>query len=50
MTIEGGLLYRTLPAESMDIIYKIGDSFNKIGFGLVIYSLAINSKKEEATA
>lgn len=30
---------------NMDIIYNIGDAINKIGFGLVIYSL---SRKEEA--
>jgi hypothetical protein len=28
---------------NMDIIYNIGDAINKIGFGLVIYSL---SRKE----
>lgn len=27
----------------MDVIYNIGDAINKIGFGLVIYSLAVNS-------
>ena len=27
----------------MDVVYNIGDAINKIGFGLVIYSLA---KKE----
>ena len=26
---------------SMDIVYNIGDAINKIGFGLVIYALAI---------
>jgi len=25
---------------SMDIVYNIGDAINKIGFGLVIYSLS----------
>ena len=50
MTIDGGLLHEVLPENSMDIIYNIGDAINKIGFGLVIYSLAINSKKEEAKA
>jgi hypothetical protein len=34
----------------MDIIYNIGDAVNKIGFGLVIYSLAIQSKAAKATA
>lgn len=45
MTIPGGLLSNVLPATSMDIIYNIGDAINKIGFGLVIYSLAVNSKE-----
>jgi bacteriorhodopsin len=30
----------------MDVIYNIGDAINKIGFGLVVYSLAVNSTKE----
>jgi bacteriorhodopsin len=30
---------------SMDVIYNIGDAINKIGFGLVVYSLAISSVK-----
>jgi len=29
-------------AENMDLIYNIGDSINKIGFGLVIYNLAVS--------
>ena len=44
MAIPGGLLSGVLPLESMDIIYNIGDAINKIGFGLVIYSLAVSSK------
>jgi bacteriorhodopsin len=33
----------------LDIIYNIGDAINKIGFGLVIYNLAVlSSKKSEA--
>jgi bacteriorhodopsin len=32
-------------AHSMDIVYNIADAINKIGFGLVIYSL---SRSEEA--
>jgi bacteriorhodopsin len=48
MAIEGGLLGGVLPIESMDLIYNIGDAVNKIGFGLVIYSLAIQSSKAKA--
>ena len=30
---------------NMDIIYNIGDAINKIGFGLVVYSLAVSSSE-----
>jgi sensory rhodopsin len=37
---EGGLFgMKMLQGLSMDVIYNIGDAINKIGFGLVIYSL-----------
>ncbi|MEM8940235.1 MAG: bacteriorhodopsin-like [Bacteroidota bacterium] len=50
MAIEtDGLLSGVLAIESMDIIYNIGDAINKIGFGLVIYSLAA-SKSSSAKA
>ncbi len=45
MAIPGGWLDGVLPLESLDIIYNIGDAVNKIGFGLVIYSLAVSSVK-----
>ncbi len=31
---------------SVDVIYNIADAINKIGFGLVIYTLAVKSTKE----
>ncbi len=40
---EGGWLTSTFLNGNMDIIYNIGDAVNKIGFGLVIYSLAVSS-------
>jgi bacteriorhodopsin len=46
MTIDTGWLAGVIPGESMDIIYNIGDAVNKIGFGLVIYTLAISKTKE----
>ncbi len=49
MAIPGGLLSGMLSPESMDIIYNIGDAVNKIGFGLVIYSLAA-SKSAQGSA
>ena len=27
---------------SMEVIYNIGDAINKIGFGLVVYGLAVS--------
>ena len=39
-----------MDASSMDLIYNIGDAINKIGFGLVVYSLAIGDKKNTAEA
>jgi hypothetical protein len=26
----------------MDLIYNVGDAINKIGFGLVVYNLAVS--------
>ena len=28
----------------LDVVYNIGDAINKIGFGLVVYNLAVQSK------
>jgi sensory rhodopsin len=30
----------------LNIIYNIGDAINKIGFGLVVYTLAVNSSQD----
>jgi bacteriorhodopsin len=49
MAMDTGWLAGVIPATSMDIIYNIGDAINKIGFGLVIYSLAVSKTKEGAT-
>ena len=41
----GGLFgFRVFEGLSMDIVYNIGDAINKIGFGLVIYTLAQSDK------
>jgi len=50
MTMEGNLLSGVLAPSSMDLIYNIGDAVNKIGFGLVVYSVAINSRQKSASA
>ncbi|CAI8449918.1 MAG: Green-light absorbing proteorhodopsin [Cryomorphaceae bacterium] len=34
--------------EVLNLCYNLADAINKIGFGLVIYSLAIESKTEAA--
>ena len=31
-------------ADMRDLIYNVGDAINKIGFGLVVYNLAVQSK------
>jgi bacteriorhodopsin len=36
-------------AAFMDVIYNVGDAINKIGFGLVIYALAVSDKGETTT-
>ncbi|MSP84780.1 MAG: rhodopsin, partial [Flavobacteriaceae bacterium] len=30
----------------IDVVYNIADAINKIGFGLVIYNLALKSQKD----
>ncbi len=41
---EGGLFgMKVLSGLSMDVVYNIGDAINKIGFGLVIYTLSRSS-------
>lgn len=49
---EGGLFGVQLVSDidaaqqAMNVVYNIGDAVNKIGFGLVVYTLAVNSSKE----
>ncbi|QEK50924.1 rhodopsin [Pedobacter aquae] len=47
MCMPGGWLNTGLGWESsnVDLFYNIADAINKIGFGLVVYNIAINSKK-----
>ena len=45
MCMPGGWLSGTFDAGSLDIFYNLADAVNKIGFGLVVYSVAV-----EATA
>ena len=48
MTMEGNLLAGS--GINMDLLYNIGDAINKIGFGLVIYSIAISASAKEKAA
>lgn len=51
MAIEtDGLLRGVLAVQDMDLIYNIGDAINKIGFGLVIYSLAVKATARDKEA
>jgi bacteriorhodopsin len=43
MTMEGNLL---AGLGNIDVFYNIADAINKIGFGLVVYSVAVSSSKE----
>jgi len=46
MCMPGGWLNTGLGwnASSVDLFYNIADAINKIGFGLVVYSIAVSSK------
>lgn len=39
-----------LRPQDLDLVYNIGDAVNKIGFGLVVYGIAIADSKKTATA
>lgn len=45
MLLPGNLLAGIAPPSNMDLIYNIGDAVNKIGFGLVVYAMAIKDTK-----
>lgn len=47
MVLPGNLLSGAFEVSSIDLFYNLADAINKIGFGLVIYSVAI---KETAKA
>jgi bacteriorhodopsin len=48
MCMPGGWLNTSLGwgSTNVDLFYNIADAINKIGFGLVVYNLAISSSKE----
>ena len=46
MCMEGGWLSNVMAPESIDVWYNIADAINKIGFGLVVYTIAITESKK----
>jgi sensory rhodopsin len=34
---------------AMDVVYNIGDAINKIGFGLVVFNLAVKASEKTIT-
>ena len=48
MCMPGGWLSGILEPKNVDLFYNIADAINKIGFGLVVYNIAITSKKSVA--
>lgn len=46
MLMPGNLLAGLNSMVNIDLIYNIGDAVNKIGFGLVIYSMAIADREQ----
>ncbi len=46
MAMPGNLLAGVLNPSDMDLIYNIGDAVNKIGFGLVVYGMAIQDSEK----
>ena len=44
MCMPGGWLSGMLQPSNVDLFYNIADAINKIGFGLVVYNIAVTSK------
>jgi len=46
MCMPGGWLSGTFSPSDVDLFYNIADAINKIGFGLVVYGIAVGAKSE----
>ncbi|MFM9143740.1 MAG: bacteriorhodopsin, partial [Bacteroidota bacterium] len=46
MLMPGNLLASYSGTFNIDLLYNIGDAVNKIGFGLVVYQMAITASKK----
>jgi len=47
MAMPGGWLSDVLQPKSIDLFYNIADAINKIGFGLVVYGIAISESSKK---
>jgi hypothetical protein len=43
--MEGGWLSSVMSPSDVDLWYNIADAINKIGFGLVVYNIAVTESK-----
>jgi bacteriorhodopsin len=46
MCMDGGWLSSVFEPKQLDLWYNIADAVNKIGFGLVVYNIAITESKK----
>jgi sensory rhodopsin len=46
MAMPGGWLSGVFEPKDMNLFYNIADAINKIGFGLVVYGIAVSDNKE----
>ena len=47
MCMPGGWLSGVMSPSDVDLWYNIADAINKIGFGLVVYNIAITESAKE---
>ena len=50
MAMPGGWLSGVLKPTDINLFYNIADAINKIGFGLVVYGIAVSETKTKAAA
>jgi bacteriorhodopsin len=50
MAMPGGWLSGILKPTDINLFYNIADAINKIGFGLVVYGIAVSESKTKAVA
>lgn len=50
MAMPGGWLSGVLKPTDINLFYNIADAINKIGFGLVVYGIAVSETKTKAVA